>query len=308
MAFAYNPSLYQYGQTYTPPPKLSSYYGEDPTYSAPAEDPNEMTTLPAGYTSTPGGGNLSTLKGIVGAGKDVYGVGKHIPGAVGKGISGLGSGLASKVAGMTGGKIQLGNIGQAGPWALGGLAASYLGGKIGKHNYRTGGFISGAGKGAATGASIGSVVPGIGTAVGGIVGGLIGGIKGLFGGAKRKRLIHEQDLAKQRAEDDQMFQNLSATYGGGRVNEGQGAASAEAQAELNRQSPEDQAKILKSFGNRDALEDWFTNVKANWAKNDAAKAAAAAAPTAPATPARDVSNPNRHMPEEYEGYRRYMAR
>jgi hypothetical protein len=109
---------------------------------------------------------------------------------------------------------------------------------------------------------IGSVIPGIGTAVGGLVGGLIGGVKGFFGGAKRKREQHLLDLQKQREEDDMMLTNLQDTYGGGRVNLGRGAASADAQRLFGQKSAEDQYNILKSFGNRDALQEWYENARA----------------------------------------------
>jgi len=164
-------------------------------------------------------------------------------------------------------------LSKATPWGIGGTAAGIAGKLIGKRNYRTGGALSGAGAGAATGAAIGSFLPGPGTVIGGVLGGLVGGIKGFFGGKKRKEQQHQLDLQKQREEDENMFSNLQATYGGGRMNRGAGAASSEAQSILNQQSPEDQAAILKSFGNRDALDEWAANVKANWAKDAAAKAA-----------------------------------
>ena len=220
--------------------------------------------IPQGRTT--GGNALSALGNV----KDVYSMGRDIPGLGGK-IGGLGSKFAGKVGSLTGGKINLGNIGKATPWGLGGTALALAGKFVGKHNYRTGGAMSGMGKGAATGATIGSIIPGIGTVVGGLVGGAIGGIKGWLGGAKRKRQQHQLDLQKQQAENDQMFSNLQATYGGGRMNQGAGAASSEAQAMLNQQSPEDQAAILKSFGNRDALQEWYQNAKADQDRTRAAQ-------------------------------------
>ncbi len=66
----------------------------------------------------------------------------------------------------------------AGPYALGGMAASLLGNAIGG----TGGAVlSGAGQGAGMGAALGSVIPGVGTAIGALGGALVGGITGLFG-------------------------------------------------------------------------------------------------------------------------------
>lgn len=183
--------------------------------------------------------------------------------------------LSDKIGGglnnVAGGLGTLGNIGKfagvagklksATPWGLGGTAASMVGGLVGKRNYKTGGAIGGAGRGAATGAMIGSVVPGIGTAVGGIVGGLIGGVKGFLSGRKRKEQNRQLMLQRQAEEDAQMFSNLQGAYGGGRINQGSGMASTAAQRYLNQQSRADQAEILKSFGNRDALEEWYQNAR-----------------------------------------------
>lgn len=152
------------------------------------------------------------------------------------------------------------NLYRATPWGIGGTVAGLAGNLIGRRNYKTGGAISGLGKGAATGAMIGSIVPGIGTAIGGIAGGLIGGIKGLFGGKKKKELMARLAKERQAQEDADKFLQLKSIYGRG-VNPSSGLASTAAQNYFNQQSREDQQSILKSFGNRDALEEWYQNAK-----------------------------------------------
>jgi len=144
-----------------------------------------------------------------------------------------------------------GKLKNATPWAAGGTALSILGSKIGKRNYRTGGAMSGAGKGAAMGATIGSVIPGLGTVAGGLIGGAIGGIKGFFGGKARKEAQHKIDVARNDEYEAGATDYLTKKY-----NDPNFVPRTASERLLKAQSPEDQAAIIKSWGNRDAVEEW----------------------------------------------------